>query len=375
MVSTVDAASLTPRPQPKKRQLANALFRQAEQSRGQAHVIRPAASPPGYRQDVELRQLEAFVAVATELHFGRAAERLHIAAPTLSDLIRRLERELGTPLFTRTTRRVALTSAGAELLTRSKVILDEAAAAKAAIRRVAGGEAGIVRLGITPPAAPVLAPHLISLFAAEAPQVTVELRRMWLPELLDAVATGDIDVALTCGPVPEPAGTATEVFCAEPLMVGLRPSHRLASRDTIALPELAHEVLGTAPEALFPAWALAQRQALDTAGIAPPAIELADTDLAATRWADQRDIDWILLIPSLAAAHTQTIIRPVTPRQLVPFTLQWNPSRAHTMAVARFVHCALAADLPPGWHTQPDHLYHTEPDRDLDDPYPSHQHD
>ena len=228
-----------------------------------------------------MRQLEAFVAVATELHFGRAAERLHIAAPTLSDLIRRLERELGTPLFTRSTRQVVLTSAGAELLTRAKVILDEAAAAKAAIRRLVGGEAGTVRLGITPPAAPVLAPHLINLFTAEAPQVTVELRRMWLPELLDAVVTGAIDVALTCGPVLEPAGIATEVFCAEPLMVGLRPGHRLASRDTIALSDLAHEVLGTAPQALFPAWALAQRQALDTAGIAPPAIELADTDLAA----------------------------------------------------------------------------------------------
>jgi len=310
---------------------------------------------------VELRQLEAFVAVATELHFGRAANRLHIAAPTLSELIRRLERELGTPLFTRTTRQVALTSAGAELLTRSKVILDEAAAAKAAIRRVADGEEGTVRLGITPPAAPVLAPHLISLFTAEAPQVTVDLQRMWLPTLLDAVATGDIDVALTCGPVPETAGIATEVFCAEPLVVGLRPSHRLASRDTIALSDLAHEVLGTAPEALFPAWALAQRQALDTAGITPPTIELADTDLAANRWADQRDIDWILLIPSLAAAHTQTVIRPVAPRQLVPFTLQWSPSRTHTMAVARFVHRALAADPPPGWDTQADHLHHTEP--------------
>ncbi|HEX4661383.1 MAG TPA: LysR family transcriptional regulator [Streptosporangiaceae bacterium] len=319
---------------------------------------------------MELRQLEAFVAVASELHFGRAAERLHIAAPTLSELIRRLERELGTPLFTRSTRQVAITSAGAELLTRSKVILDEVAAAKAATRRVAGGEAGTVRLGITPPVAPVLAPHLISLFTAEAPRVTVELQRMWLPDLLDAVITGDIDVALTCGPVPEPAGVATEVFCAEPLLVGLRPGHRLASRDVVALSELAREVLGTAPEALFPAWALAQRQALDTAGIAPPAIELADTDLAAIRWADQPDIDWILLIPSLAAAHIQTVIRPVAPRQLVPFTLQWNPSRAHTMAVARFVHCALAADLPPGWHTQPGHLHHTEPDQDPDGPAP-----
>jgi LysR substrate binding domain len=83
-----------------------------------------------------------------------------------------------------------------------------------------------------------------------------------------------LDVALTCGPVPEPAGIATEVFCAEPLLVGLRPNHRLASHDLVALSELAHEVLGTVPEALFPAWALTQRQALDTAGIAPPTIEL-----------------------------------------------------------------------------------------------------
>ena len=81
---------------------------------------------------MELRQLEAFVAVAAELHFGRAARQLHLSQPTLSELIQRLERELGTPLFTRTTRRVALTGAGSELLGRAKLILDELAAAKAA---------------------------------------------------------------------------------------------------------------------------------------------------------------------------------------------------------------------------------------------------
>jgi len=310
---------------------------------------------------VELRQLEAFVAVATELHFGRAADRLHIAPPTLSELIRRLERELGTPLFTRTTRRVAMTDAGAELLTRSKVILDEVAAAEAAVRRAADGDAGRVRLGVTPPAAPVLAPHLVGLFAARAPQVSVEVQRMWLPKLADAVVTGDIDVAITCGLIAEPAGTATEVFCAEPLLVGLRPSHRLAGQETIALRDLACDVLGAASAALFPAWALAQRQALEVAGISPPAAELTDIDLAAIRWADQADIDWILLIPSLAAAHTQTVIRPVAPGQLVPFTLQWSPDRAHSAAVARFVNTALTAELPPGWHTQPGHLHHPGP--------------
>jgi len=80
-------------------------------------------------------------------------------------------------------------------------------------------------------------------------------------------------------------------------------------------------------------------------------------------------------VPSLATAHTQTVTRAVVPRQLVPFTLQWNPSQAHTTAVARFVHCALAADLPPGWHTQPDHLHHTDPDENSAGPHPSPQHD
>jgi DNA-binding transcriptional LysR family regulator len=309
---------------------------------------------------VELRQLEAFVAVATELHFGRAAERLHLAPPTLSELIRRLERELGTPLFTRTTRRVAMTGAGAELLARSKVILDEVAAADAAVRRVAGGEAGTVRLGITPAAAPVLAPHLISRFTAEVPRVTVDLQRMWLPALADALICGRIDVAITCGLIPAPEGVANEVFCAEPLLVGLRPDHRLAGRDAVALKDLAQDVLGTTPADLFPAWALSQRQALQQAGISPSAVDLTGTDLAATRWADQQDIDWILLIPSLAAAHTTTVIRPVDQAQLVPFTLQWNPNRAPTMAVARFVHTALTAEPPAGWRTQPDHLHHRQ---------------
>jgi DNA-binding transcriptional LysR family regulator len=307
---------------------------------------------------VELRQLEAFVAVATELHFGRAAERLHMATPTLSELIRRLERELGTPLFTRSTRRVAMTSAGAELLARAKVILDEVAAAGAAVRRVAAGEAGTVRLGVTPPVAPVLAPHLISQFAVTAPQVTVTVQRMWLPAMTDALVAGRIDVAVTCGLIPAPDGIDNEVFCAEPLLVGLRPGHRLAGRDTVALPDLAHDVLGTPSADLFPAWALSQRQALAAAGISPPTVDLDDTELAATRWAEQPGVDWILLIGSLTAAHTTTVVRPVEPVQLVPYTLQWHPSRAHTTAVARFVHAALTARLPPGWHTQPDHLGH-----------------
>jgi hypothetical protein len=77
-------------------------------------------------------------------------------------------------------------------------------------------------------------------------------------------------VAITCGLIPAPEGTANEVFCAEPLLVGLRPEHRLAGRPAVALSDLAHDVLGTMPEDLFPAWSLSQRQALEAAGIDPP---------------------------------------------------------------------------------------------------------
>jgi DNA-binding transcriptional LysR family regulator len=367
----------------KKEQSTRALIALPDQSGPPGGSRQPDWVLPSCRQaggevpcDMELRQLEAFVAVATELHFGRAADKLHLGQPTLSELIRRLERELGTPLFTRTTRRVALTGAGAELLARSKTIFHDVAAATAAVNRVASGEAGTVRVGITPPAAPVLAPHLCEAFAARAPQVTVSLQPMWLPALSRAVAAGDIDVALTCGILPQPAGVVGEVFAAEPLLAGLRPGHRLAGRASVSLAELAQDVLGRPRESLFPAWALSQQQALEQARVQPPSVDLEDTDLAGTRWLDQPDAGWIMLIPSLARAHTATVIKPVEPFQPVPFTLQWNPDRAQTTAVTRFVHTALTADLPPGWLTQPGHLRHQagtagKPQTPIQDPWPA----
>ena len=291
---------------------------------------------------MELRQLEAFVAVATELHFGRAAAKLLIAQPTLSDLVRRLERELGTQLLARTTRRVALTAAGAELLVHAKVVLDDVATARSAVERIASGDGGTVRLGMTPPAAPVLGPHLVATFGEVAPGIDVVPSQLWLPALVRAVAEGDVDVGVTCGLVDEPKDVstkhpATAAFCSEPLLVGLRPTHRLAAQDTVRLTDLASERLGVTPESLFPAWALAQRQALDAAGITPPRIPLTMTDLAATRWMDQPDLDWILLIGSLALGHTDTVVRPVEPRQAVPFTLLWDPTLSRAAAVDRFV--------------------------------------
>ena len=309
---------------------------------------------------MELRELEAFVAVATELHFGRAAERLHMGQPTISELVRRLERDVGAPLLTRTTRRVALTGAGFELLGRAKVILDDVAAAAAAVKRVTRGDTGTVRLGITPPVAPALGPHLRDRLSAQIPDIELTVRRMWLPDLAQAVADGSVDVAMTCGVVATPPGVVNEIFCGEPLLVGLRPDHRLAGRADVALADLAKERLGVPDPDLFPAWALAQQQSLQQAGVSPPTAVLHATDLAATAWTGQSEVDWILMTASIAPDAARTMSLPVTPAQCIPYTLQWNPERAQTAAIARFVHFALTVDVPAGWSTQPGHLRHVE---------------
>jgi DNA-binding transcriptional LysR family regulator len=309
---------------------------------------------------VELRQLEAFAAVAAELHFGRAATRLHLGQPTLSESIRRLERELGTPLFVRTTRSVALTSAGEEMLARTGVILEEIAAAVAAVRRVADGDAGTVRVGITPPVAPVLLPHLKAGASQALPGVDLDARQLWLPALAAAVADGTIDVAITIGLVPDSPGVVSAVFCAEPLLVGLRAGHRMAHQDTIVLADLAEAVLGVPNADLFPAWALSQQQALHVAGITPPTVCLEATDLAASGWTEQETVEWVLLTGSLTRSHRDTVIRPAQPAQLVPYTLQWSPDLARTAAVARLVHLILDSPPPTGWAVQPGHLRHGE---------------
>jgi DNA-binding transcriptional LysR family regulator len=179
------------------------------------------------------------------------------------------------------------------------------------------------------------------------------------------VADATIDVGITVGLVPEIPGVVGEVFCGEPLLVGLRPGHRLAGRDSVALGDLAHGVLGAPDADLFPAWALSQQQALDSAGIHPPTVRLEASDLAASGWMQQEDVEWVLLIGSLSKSHRDTAIRPVEPVQLVPYTLQWSPDRAQTAAVATFVHFVLNSPLPPGWVTQPGHLRH---DQDVRDP-------
>lgn len=299
---------------------------------------------------MDLRELRAFATVAQELHFARAADRLYMSPSSMSELIHRLELELGAPLFARTTRRVELTDAGAELFPRAEAILDLVDQAAAATAAVARGNVGHIRLGITPPAHPVLAPHLARQFMTARPNVSVHIQQMWLPQLGSALVAGTVDAAITCGaPEIDTPHIKTAEIGSERVLIGLRAGHPLADRASVDLQQLAEQTLGMHPAHLFPAWHAVQQQILSELGLSPPMVELDEADLTARRWTEQPDVDWIMLIASFLAGQDQTVVRPTTTLHTIPFTISWQAQPTTRPIVQRFVQSTLDAALPDGW--------------------------
>ncbi|MFB9833200.1 LysR family transcriptional regulator [Actinoallomurus acaciae] len=192
---------------------------------------------------MELRHLEYFVAVAEERHFTRAAERLRLAQSGLSASIRSLERELGAPLFVRSTRRVALTEAGRALLTEARRTLASVAAARSAVAAVQGLLRGTVSIGTEQCLAVIDLPTALSRFRAVHPGVEVRLRQGGSSRLLEEVRTGGLDlafVALSGGRAP--AGVGLTPLTAEPMMLVCHPGHPLAAREVVDWSALADEI-------------------------------------------------------------------------------------------------------------------------------------
>lgn len=186
-----------------------------------------------------LRQLRYFVTVAEERHFGRAAERLHMAQPPLSQQIRRLEAEVGVELFTRTTRRVDLTEAGAAYLLRARAILGSVDDAAEEARRVAAGVVGHLAIGCVGSATYSLLPTLSRRLADELPGVDFAFRgEMLVADQVDALREGTIDVALLRPPVLDRTLTVTPLR-EERLVVAVPDDHPLATRARIRLNDLA----------------------------------------------------------------------------------------------------------------------------------------
>lgn len=194
----------------------------------------------------ELRHLRYFVAVAEELHFGRAAARLNIAQPPLSQQIKQLEQLIGTQLFRRTSRRTELTPAGSVLLEHARRILAAAEHAAEAARRAGRGELETLMIGFTDSAALSVLPAIVRRFRAERPDVHLELSEGSTQAQLEALERAAVDVVVVRGPVPNPS-LRTEILLREPFVLAVPADHALAGRRSTKLSALAKE-----PFVLFP---------------------------------------------------------------------------------------------------------------------------
>jgi DNA-binding transcriptional LysR family regulator len=184
---------------------------------------------------VELRQLHYFVTLAEELHFGRAAERLHIVQPAVSQQLRRLEAELGVTLVDRSTRRVALTPAGQAFLPEARAVLAAARRARDAVARPAAG-LSTVRLGTSTGLGERL-PRLLAAFQERAPGRAVEMVRVPSSARLSEVADGSLDAALVRGVTSHP-GLRVEPVWTDMLAVALPAGHSLVGVRRLALAQL-----------------------------------------------------------------------------------------------------------------------------------------
>jgi DNA-binding transcriptional LysR family regulator len=199
----------------------------------------------------ELRHLRYFAAVADELNFSRAAERLHMAQPPLSAAIRQLERELGVELFTRTSREVKLTDAGRAFRVGALRTLSDADRAVEDAKRAAAGELGRLRIGYSWSTRFETLPALGKAFASTHPGVELLAQEMWNAQIAPAFAKGTIDVAISLH--PEIAAELELSPIRKERFVALLPrSHPLADEQAIPLSSLAGEEFVLFPREIAP---------------------------------------------------------------------------------------------------------------------------
>ena len=201
-----------------------------------------------------LCHLRYFLAVAEELHFGRAAKRLHIAPPPLSQQIQQLERIVGTALLRRTIRRVELTAAGEVSRQGARRTLSLVTGSVELARRVGRGEIASIRVGFTDSAALSVFPAAVRRHRRAFPAVHLDLVEGATHTHVEAVEDHRLDLAVVRGPVTAAPGVSVETVFREPLTVAVHTDHPLAARPDVALAALREEPMVLFPRALAPAF-------------------------------------------------------------------------------------------------------------------------
>lgn len=220
--------------------------------------------------NAELRQLRYFVAVAEEMHFGRAARRLHMTQPPLSQAIQALEAQLGTPLFFRTRRSVALTAAGQTLLPEVQRLLQQIDGLASLAQSAAAGESGRLSVAFVPMADYSVLPQALREFRTALPSVHLDLQEATTDIQLDLLASGRIDVGFLLPPLPEKLKAEVDYLplTSEPLVLAL-PEGIATARTKMSLKRCADLPLIIFPRRMSPTFHDQILGCLREAGLSP----------------------------------------------------------------------------------------------------------
>lgn len=269
---------------------------------------------------LELRELRYFVVLCEELHFGRAAERLHISQSPLSQAIAQLERKLGTRLLDRSSRHVQLTPAGSVLLHHGRRLLGEAGHAVGATRRAGAGQTGTLLIAVGPVPRVAVLPALRHELDERLPKLIVELAEVTGDAVMDSVVHGASDVGLMLCASPSDE-VETRLLRRDPPVAVLRRTHPLAGRESVTIRELAEYTLVLWPRSV-------SKGAHDVVlgmfhGNPPTTTRVADTDAGAS-W-DAMHADGIAVAPAAAAISGDFVTIPID-GATAEFTMEliWN---------------------------------------------------
>lgn len=229
---------------------------------------------------MEFRQLHYFIAVAEELHFGRAAESLHLSQPALSKQIQALEDSLEIQLFERTQHWVKLTPAGQKFLETARRVLHTVEEGIQITRQIADGRAGTVRVGLTEATLFCLAPSIVRTCREQYPQVNLLLSSGGTEAHVEALRTHQIDIGFVYLPIREPT-LVVEPLYEESYVAAVPTSHPLAKNQLISLHALADEPLIFYPRSLAPVLYANFIKSCEQAGFIPNIVQ--EAELAQTR--------------------------------------------------------------------------------------------
>ncbi|MEU6927762.1 LysR family transcriptional regulator [Streptomyces sp. NPDC046385] len=275
--------------------------------------------------DVHGRDLRYFVAVAEELHFTRAAERLYVSQPALSKQIRALERQLGTALFDRDRRTVRLTDAGTALLPHARTVLAAWEAGEEALRQVRAARHATLVIGMsTSPGRGGLLPAIRSRFTERHPEARLRLRQVGWEDPTAGLADGTSDVAFVWLPLADAERYRWVVVATEPRLLALPETHPLAARDRVPFTDLLDEPFLALPEdspELRDHWL-----AVDARGGRPPRIgaEIASADETYEALVDGRGICLVATGNAPLLARDGVVTRPVDGIAECRFALAWR---------------------------------------------------